>query len=118
MNKMAELLALLFEARTRTHILHLQSKSYAQHMALGSYYDGLSDFIDSLAESYQGRNGIITKYPKVTIKSEDPIALIEEVRSWIDKNRKDVCKESEIQNIIDEILSLHNTTLYKLKNLF
>lgn len=115
---MAELLALLFEARNQSHILHLQSKSYAQHMALGSYYDDLGDFIDSLAENYQGRKGIITKYPKVSLKASSPIELVEEVRSWIDTNRKSVCKESEIQNIIDETVSLHNTTIYKLKNLF
>ena len=118
MNKIAELISLIFEARTNAHIFHLQSKSYAQHMALGSYYEGLLGLADSIAENYQGRYGIITKYPKVSINKTDPIKMIEEVRDWIDKNRKDVCKESEIQNIIDELVSLHNITIYKLKNLF
>ena len=110
--------ALLFEARTRAHIFHLQSKSYAQHVALGSYYSGLVGLADSIAENYQGRYGLITKYPKVSVNQDDPIKMVEQMRSWIDKNRKECCKESEIQNIIDEVLSLHNSTLYKLKNLF
>ena len=118
MSKMPELISLLFEARNQAHILHLKTKSYAQHVALGGYYDSLVGFADSLAENYQGRYGIITNYPKVTLKATDPSDLVEQVRSWIDKNRKAVCKESEIQNIIDEVVSLHNTTLYKLKNLF
>lgn len=118
MSKMPELISLLFEARTQAHILHLKTKNYEQHIAIGGYYDALPGFADSLAENYQGRYGIISSYPKVTLKASDPVGLVEQVRTWIDKNRKDVCKESEIQNIIDELVSLHNTTLYKLKNLF
>lgn len=117
MSKMPELIALLFEARTKSHMLHLQTKSYENHVALNSYYDSIISFADDLAEGYQGRYGIITKYPKVSLAPTDPIKLIEEVRDWIDKNREEACKESELQNIIDEIIQLHNKTLYKLKSL-
>ena len=118
MNKTPALISLLFEARTQSHIFHLQSKSYAQHVALGSYYEGIIDLADSIAENYQGRYEIIKSYPKVSVNSTDPTKMIEQVRSWIDKNRKECCEESEIQNIIDEVQSLNNSTLYKLKNLF
>ena len=117
-NKIAALISLIFEARTRAHILHLQTKSFAAHMALGSYYSGLVDLADSIAENYQGRYGIITDYPKMNLTASDPVKLVEQVRSWVDKNRKACAKESEIQNIIDELQSLNNSTLYKLKNLF
>lgn len=118
MNKTPALISLLFEARTQSHIFHLQSKAYAQHRALGSYYEDVLDLADSIAENYQGRYEIIKSYPKVSVNSTDPVKMIEQVRSWIDKNRADCCKESEIQNIIDEVQSLNNSTLYKLKNLF
>lgn len=118
MNKIPALISLLFEARTQAHIFHLQSKSYAQHVALGSYYDEIIGLADSIAENYQGRVEIIQSYPKVSVNSTDPIKMIEQVRSWIDKNRKDCSKETEIQNLIDEVQSLNNSTLYKLKNLF
>ena len=118
MNKIPSLISLLFEARTQSHILHLQSKSYAQHKALNEYYDSIVDLADSIAESYQGRYGVIAKYPKMTLTSSEAVKLIEDVRTWIDKNRKDCGKESEIQNLIDEVQDLNNSTIYKLKNLF
>jgi len=115
---MPALVALCFEARTRTHMLHLQTKSFSTHKALNEYYDEIVGIADSLAEAYQGREGIMTNYPKITLSATDPIKLIEQVRTWVDKNRKSICSYSEIQNIIDELQDLNNSTLYKLKNLF
>jgi hypothetical protein len=114
MSKIAQLIATLFEARNRTHILHLQTTSYAQHKALNEYYDGIIDLADSLAECYQGRYGIITDYPSITLPTE-AIELLTYVRSWIDSNRLEISDKSEIQNIIDEIQDLHNSVIYKLK---
>ena len=31
----------LFESREVTHVLHLNSKKYAEHIALNEYYDGI-----------------------------------------------------------------------------
>lgn len=117
-NKMPSLISLCFEARTRTHILHLQSKSYSAHKALGDYYDEIVGIADSLAEAHQGREGIIASYPKINLEATDPVKLIEQVRSWVDKNRKMCSPHCEIQNIIDELQDLNNSTIYKLKNLF
>jgi len=116
-NKIPSLISLLFEARTQTHIFHLQSKSYAEHVALGSYYGSIVDIADSIAENYQGRYDIIKSYPKISLTSTTPLKLIEQVRLWVDKNRGDCGTESEIQNLIDEVQSLNNSTIYKLKNL-
>lgn len=116
--KMPTLIAMLFDARTKAHMLHLQTKSFSAHKALNDYYDEIVDIADSLAEAYQGRYGIITIYPKISSDAKDPVELITQVRSWIDTNRKDCSPYSEIQNIIDEMQDLNNSTLYKLKNLF
>ena len=96
---------------------HLQTKSYAAHKALNEYYDEIVDIADSLAEAFQGREGIITSYPLVHLDSGNPITLIDQVRTWVDSNRKACSEYSEIQNIIDELQDLNNSTLYKLKNL-
>lgn len=117
-SKMGSLISLLFTARTQAHILHLQTKSYAIHKALNEYYDSIIGLADSIAESYQGRYGIITSYPSFNLNATDPVKMVEQVRTWIDKNRKSCCEESEIQNLIDEVQHLNNSTLYKLKNLF
>jgi hypothetical protein len=116
MNKMPQLIALLFDARNKAHQAHLQTTSYAQHKALDEYYNSIIDLADSLAENHQGRFGIITQYPTVS-NPTDPIMLITTVRSWIDSNRAECGEYSEIQNIIDEVQSLNNSTLYKLNNL-
>jgi DNA-binding ferritin-like protein len=115
--KLPYLIALCFEARTKAHMAHLQTKSFAVHKALNEYYDEIVGIADSLAEAFQGREGIISNYPLVSITTKDPIKLVEQVRTWIDINRKECSEYSEIQNIIDELQDLNNSTIYKLKNL-
>jgi hypothetical protein len=115
--KIPYLVAMCFEARTKIHIAHLQTKSYAAHVALGDYYDGILGIADSIAESFQGREGIIKTYPLVFLDAKDPVKLIEQVRTWVDTNRCHCSDYSEIQNTIDELQDLNNTTIYKLKNL-
>lgn len=39
----ARLIAILFLSREVAHRAHLNTKSYAQHMALGSFYDDIID---------------------------------------------------------------------------
>jgi len=116
MNKMPQLIALLFDARNKAHIAHLQTTSFSQHKALEEFYSAVIGIADSLAENHQGRNGIINDYPVVNNPS-DAVQLVATLRSWVDANRADCGAESEIQNIIDTLQSLNNETLYKLNNL-
>jgi hypothetical protein len=39
---------------------------------------------------------------------------MESLKDYVEKNRKAMPKESELQNIIDEIAALIDSTLYKL----
>ena len=116
-----EIISVLFHSRNQTHIFHLQTdsqSSFAEHMALGGYYDGIGDLIDGLVESYQGKHGIIKGYGSE--KTEDykdvkqVISYLEKIDSVIEKSRKSV-KESYIQNQIDTVQELIYSTLYKLK---
>ena len=52
-------ISVLFAARDKSHELHLSTKSYAQHVALNELYEILLEHADKLAESFQGRHGII-----------------------------------------------------------
>jgi len=117
-NDFAEMVSLLLHSRTQAHILHLQTKSYPEHMALNAYYDGIGDLVDGLVESYQGQYGIIENYKSYDIqnyKSTDAtIKYLEGVCDKVSKLR-DCCKDSYIQNQIDTICELVNSTLYKLK---
>lgn len=114
-----QFIAVLFLARDIAHREHLRTKSYAQHMALGEFYPAIIDLADSLAESYQGRKGIVdvplldNEFPGEIIKS------MQAQLAWIEKNRDGAVGKDDraLQNIVDEIVGLYLSTLYKLKNL-
>jgi len=113
----AGLVMQLFHARTNAHVLHLQTKSYAKHVALNEFYDNIVELTDTLAEATQGRYGILD-YPELPYKAEtDPIQMIRGLRRYIDENRDAMCDHSELQNLIDEIVAQTDSTLYKLENL-
>lgn len=114
--KAALLVSNCFHARTLAHISHLQTTSYAQHVALNSFYSGIVDLTDAFAESFQGRYGIIGSYPAPSI-SGGGVELVKNLRIWIDQNRAECGSQSELQNDIDSIVALCNSTIYKLTNL-
>lgn len=114
----AEFIRMCFETRTTAHLLHLQTKSFSQHSALGDFYSSLVDLADDLAETYQGQYGVIEYYQtKVPPKITDPVQLVKAFTKFVADNRADFAPDSHLQNIIDELVSLGYRTLYKLENL-
>lgn len=110
-----ELVMRLFNSRTSAHVHHLQTRSYAQHVALNEYYDAIVGLADSFAEKYQGCYGILS-YPAISYTaSSDFITELTALRAWIKKRRAQITDESELQNEIDEIMSQIDETLYKLR---
>lgn len=105
----------LLHSATNAHLMHLKTKSFAQHMALGDYYEEIVDLVDGLVESYQGKYGVIEQYPDVYHSPKDPIKYFESLQRFVSDARQDLPQDSELQNIIDEIADLINTTTYKLK---
>lgn len=115
---MEEIIGLLFYARDIAHREHLRTKSYAQHMALGSFYDEVIDLADSLAEAYQGCEGLMKDIPFYSKFPSDKIDdFLEKQLDMIEKLRKTATSRSALQNIIDEIVGLYLSTIYKLRNL-
>jgi len=117
----ANIISIAFLSRDIAHKEHLKTSSYAQHMALGDFYTGIICFTDQLAEAYQGRNGIIEDIPIKTIKNAKG-SIIDKLQLMLDMIETARYSEIEredtaIQNIVDEIVGLYLSTLYKLKNL-
>lgn len=115
-----EFVGLLFLGRDITHSVHLNTRSYAKHMALGSFYDAVVGLADSFAETYQGRYGLIGSVNMPNVKKQgNVIDFLQGQLDEIEKVRYTVCKESDtaLQNVIDEIVALYLSTLYKLKYL-
>jgi hypothetical protein len=117
-NDYAEMISLLLHSRTQAHTLHLQTESFPEHKALNEYYDGIVDIIDGLVESYQGKYGILKGYKSYDIieykSTESTIKYLKELCGKVEKLRG-CCKDSYIQNQIDNVCELINSTLYKLR---
>lgn len=117
MDKVSQYISTLFASRTQAHIFHLQTTSYAQHIALGAYYDGIIEATDVLVELIQGRYGIVRGYNSPAIFKEDDgtVSYFEALLKYVDLNRNNIPQDSNIQNQVDNIIDLVNSTLYKLK---
>jgi DNA-binding ferritin-like protein len=119
--KMNKLVSKLLHSRIQVHIFHWQTKSqssFAEHMALGGFYEEIGDLTDGLVESYQGKHDIITGYDTIKLEDyknvEQLISYFKSLDAEIEKDRKSV-KESYIQNQIDGVQELIYSTLYKLR---
>ena len=119
--KLVEIVSELFHSETQSHMFHLQTKSFAEHMALGTFYDEIVDLSDALIEDFQGQYGVLQKYESFIIKSyvdkNTTLAYFDNLRSNVQKLRTTVSEDSNLQNQIDNIITLINSTVYKIKNL-
>ena len=114
-----ELVARIFKTRNQAHLSHWKTKSFAEHEALGSFYDELIDKLDGLVEACQGSKGIIG-HVDLSCKDEsvDIIKCLTDDANFISRNRAKIAHGvPALENILDEIVALYLTTLYKLKNL-
>jgi DNA-binding ferritin-like protein len=111
----------LLNSVTIIHLAHLGITgpgSYAAHKALNEYYDEIGDFVDSVVEHYQGITGKLMRFPSQAIISK--LSSAEECCGYLKSLRADVDREqavmpySEINNVLDEIKSLIDSTCYKL----
>lgn len=123
-NNFSSLISYLLHSRTQAHVFHLQvtgAGSFAAHKALNDYYDSIIGLVDGLVESYQGKYGIITNYSNYNLMSFTGIQQVVEyftaLNKTIEKLRVLETQDSEIQNDIDTVVTLINSTIYKLKYL-
>jgi len=102
-------------------IYHWQTKSYAEHIAFGKAYDNLDSLIDKLIEVYMGKNGV----PRAKLKFNIELDNYDEnhtlfVKDFIHNINNDLKSnlsmenDSELLNIIDEIVAELEQLLYLL----
>jgi hypothetical protein len=115
-----ELISKVFASRSTAHLAHWRTKSYAQHVALGSFYDDIIDVVDKFVEAYMGATGKAigdVEIPAVK-SSKDILKHLTDEAVWIDENRSEIAKGiPALENIVDEIMGIYLSTIYKLKNL-
>lgn len=113
-----QLIARVFYARNLAHFEHWQTKSFAKHMALGSFYDDVVDAIDGLVEVYQGAYELVGDIPAPGSKGKDILATLEADADWIEKHHEDICKSNRaVANLVDSVTGVYLTAIYKLRNL-
>jgi hypothetical protein len=96
------------------HKEHLLTRSYAQHMALGDFCDGIRDALDAVVEAHIALVG-----PDDTA---DPtgtaLEQLEDGYTALMEMRDKVCYGCPtIENLYDELTDIYLSTIYKLKRL-
>jgi hypothetical protein len=108
----------LFLARDVTHSVHLNTRSYSKHKALQKFYENIIDRADAFAEAYQGRHGLIGPISLMSAKkTNNVIEFLENQLDELETMRYEVCDKTDtpLQNLIDGIIELYLSTLYKLR---
>lgn len=98
---------------------HLRSAKYGKHMALDEFYKEMPEKVDDLIEAWMGAHGKKIGAFQNTLQSSNlnTLKYLQEL--------KRVCKEGynllgdndELKSLMDDIVNLINSTLYKVKEL-
>lgn len=113
-----ELLCEMLEASAQAKVFHWQTSSFAEHEAMGDFYDDFNGLMDKFIESYQGCYGRIMLGCELEVKPytmDAPIAFLTSFKQFISGNaRMMVIGNTALSNILDEINGLVEQTLYRL----
>jgi hypothetical protein len=120
-NNIEEFFGTLQQATVEAWKEHLKTDKYSKHIALNEFYEDIVELVDTLIEDYMGIYGKVSDYKN--IMTTEKIGAVEYLESL-----REMCKEavddlfdddndSELLSDVDNILSLIDSTLYKLKEL-
>jgi hypothetical protein len=100
-----------FALVTRAHNAHLSTGSFAEHMALGEFYEALDGKIDEIVETWQGC------FTERLDKPDSGISeAIRELANWLAENKEEIAKDNEIiENQLDELGAIFAKAHYKLE---
>lgn len=116
---MKDFLANMFFCADQIKVWHLQTKGYAMHLALGSFYDTITDFTDDFAEKFM-QGGPRLKAPVITEKFSDYTDVaqvtkyLDKVDAYVGKLRTELAGRTDLVNQLDDLRSAINKTKYLL----
>lgn len=117
-NPQEELLCEMLEASAQAKVFHWQTSSFAEHEAMGEFYEGFNDLMDKFIEAYQGCYGRIMMGCDLEVKPytmDAPVAFLSSFKDYISGGaRMCVLGNTALSNILDEINGLVEQTLYRL----
>ena len=99
-----------------THYWHLRTTSYAQHMALGAFYETMPGLTDAFAEAHIGKYGERPAIPaSINLdKPEEPVVYLKQLGEVVDMYITMYNKSLDCQDHLLDIRNLINKTLYLL----
>ena len=111
-----------FKVATQTHIYHLLTKSYAQHMAIGEFYDSIQSCIDAIAEKSIGLGLVAdgSMHPTELVFAFDDAALIALAKQFREKTITliGLTSDNSVLSINDDLINIQaaiDNLLYKLQ---
>ena len=113
--EVSEFVAALLHSSTVTHFMHWSTNSDPVHRALAEYYEEIIELTDDFAEAYMGKYDQLKKFPLEFHSATDPVKYLTSIKDFVQESREELPKDSELQNIVDEIADLINSTLFKLR---
>lgn len=114
-----ELFGTLQQSVVATWRKHLRTHKYSKHMALNDFYEEMPDKVDDLIEAWMGVNGKKVKSFDNIIKSKNmgTLTYLKELRKVVKDGYPLMNGEKELEAILDDIVELIDSTLYKVKEL-
>lgn len=103
----------LFEVRVQAHHLHHITESYAEHKALGKFYEHWDDLLDTFIETYQGKYGRVKGMGRIVFDNTNAKIIIEDAKKKL-LSPPITEQDIDMQNIIADMIALCNHTLYLL----
>lgn len=107
-----------YEVRDQSQHLHQNTFSYAEHEALDKFYNEIVDLTDEFIENYFGKYRRINQSFNLTIKpyvDGFSFEYLTKFQALLKTDaRIEIKNDTELNNILDEILALTNRTLYLL----
>jgi len=111
-----EFVGRMFALRDASHVAHWASRSYAQHKALGKFYDEIIEKVDGIVEAYQGYFGLIGPVAPLPYSREAIMDQIQSEAKWLGEHCDEICRgNGAIENMLYDLEAMFASTYYKLK---
>jgi hypothetical protein len=112
-----QLIEFTFGLLNQVKLFHWATKSYAAHEALGDLHDLLLESFDDLVECYIGSTGkTLGSFDVKTTSTSDTKQMLPRLKHASEtlRHMRSKIKQTELQNMIDEVLASLDKTYYLL----
>lgn len=114
-----ELFGTLQQSVVATWRKHLRTAKYAKHIALNDFYEDMPEKVDALIEAWMGANGRKIKGFENILQSANmnTLTYLKELKKVAKQGYELMGENEELVSLLDDIMELINSTLYKVKEL-